>query len=70
MIAVLLTTSKNISVGIYLDIYNFIWFRLVMMIDTTDLYILILVSVTLSLILGHRHIMWKQNFCTNYLQKF
>ena len=35
--------KKNVSVGMHLDVYVWIWFKLSMMIDTIELYILILV---------------------------
>ena len=39
------------------------------MIDTTELYILIVVEVALTWIKSHRDV-WKENFCANYLTKF
>ena len=40
--AVLQTGSKYLNVGMHSDIYEWIWLKLDMMIDTTTLYILIL----------------------------
>ena len=37
--AVVLTVSKNFNIDMYLDIYESIWFKLAMMIDTVKLYI-------------------------------
>ena len=37
-----MTASKNVNAGTHSDIYELIWFRLAMMIDTVVLYILIL----------------------------
>ena len=44
---------KNFNVGMHSDIYQWIWFKLGMMIDTIVLYILILVYLTLTFIQGH-----------------
>ena len=44
-----LTASEGINVGMHLDIYELIWFKLGVMIDITELYTLILVCVTLTL---------------------
>ena len=55
---------KNFSVGIHSDIYESIWFKLGLMTDTVELYILILVLLTLTLIQGHRSArkqkLWRQ----------
>ena len=61
--------SKNINVGIHLDIYEPSWFKLSMMIDTTELYILMLVSLTLTMIQAHRVARKKKNFCASYLPR-
>ena len=45
-----------------------IWFKMDAMIDTTELYILILVYVTLILIQSHGYASCK-HFCANYLPK-
>ena len=50
MIAVLLTVSKNINMGIQLDIYKSISFKPGMMIDTIIACILISVLLSLALI--------------------
>ena len=68
MFAVLLTAWKNFSIGMHLNIYESIWFKLSMMIGTIDLYILILVFLTLTFIQGHRSAR-KQKFLGNYLTK-
>ena len=34
---------KDFTVGMHSDVYELIWFKLSVMIDTTELYILILV---------------------------
>ena len=41
--AVLLTVSKKFSIGIHSDFYESVWFKLGMIVDTIELYILILV---------------------------
>ena len=43
MTAVLQTGSKNFNIGMHLDVYEWIWFKLGMIISTILLYILILV---------------------------
>ena len=50
--AVLPTGSKKtlFHVGMYSGVYESIWFKIDTMIDTIELYILILVQVTLALI--------------------
>ena len=50
--AVLLAVSKLCAADIRSDIYGPFWFKLGMMTDTTELYILILIYVTLTLIQG------------------
>ena len=45
---------KDLNVGMHLDVYEWIWFKLGMMIDTIVLYILILIKLTLPLIQGHK----------------
>ena len=52
--AVLLTAPKNFNVGMHSDIYEPAWFKHDLMRDTSDLYILILVHINLTLIPGHR----------------
>ena len=56
--SVLLTTSNKNNeinnVSMLSDIYKPVWFKLSMMIDTTEHYILILFYVTLTFIQGHR----------------
>ena len=51
------------------DVYESIWSKLGMMIDTIVLYILVLVLLFLTLIQGHRTAR-KQNLCVSYLRKF
>ena len=53
--AVFLTASKTFNVGMHSDIYKSIWVRLDVMIDTIELYMLILVVVTLTSIQGRRN---------------
>ena len=50
--AVLMTVSKNF--GMHSHVYESIWFKVGMMIDTIELYILILTLLILTLIQGHR----------------
>ena len=52
--AVLFTGSKNFNVGMHSDVYELIWFKFSMIIDTIVLYILILVRITLTFTEGHR----------------
>ena len=52
--AVLQIALKNFTVGMHLNVYEWIWFRLGLMIDTIVLYVWILVWLTLTLIEGHR----------------
>ena len=44
--AVLLSVSNNFNVGMHLDIYDPIWFKLDTLINISELYILIIISVT------------------------
>ena len=55
--------QENFNVDMHLDVYESIWFRFGLMIDTILLYILIVVllTLTLTLIQGHRRAR-KQNF--------
>ena len=46
--------TKDLNIGLHLDIYEPIWFKLDMMTDATKLYILIIVYVTWTVIQGHR----------------
>ena len=48
--AVLLTASENWNVGIHSDIYELIWCRLGAIVDTIELYSLILLCMTLMFI--------------------
>ena len=43
-----MTASTDSNAGINLDVYELIWFKPGMMIDTSVLYILIIVHVTLT----------------------
>ena len=52
--AVLLTVSKNFIVDMHSDVWELIWFKLGMMIDTVKFDILVLVYVALTMIQGHR----------------
>ena len=54
--AVLLTSSKTIIIGMHSNIYEPNHSKLGSMIDSTELYILKLVQVTLTLIQGHRDV--------------
>ena len=51
---ILLTALQTFNVGMHSNVYEWIWFRLGMMIDTVQLYIMILVLLTLTLIQSHR----------------
>ena len=68
--AVILTISNSFDVGIHSDIYEPIGFQLGVMIDTTELYVLILVCVTLTRpwfkIMGMQE---SKNYCAKYLPK-
>ena len=68
-VAVLLTSSKNINVGLHSNLHKSIWLKLDMMIDTIEPYIFMLVYLTLTFIQGHKNAR-KQKFCNNYLTKF
>ena len=46
-------TKTKIHVVVHSDVYELIWFKRRMTIDTIDQYILILVYVTYTLIQGH-----------------
>ena len=50
------------------DICEPVWFKIGIMIVATELYILILVYMTLTIIQGHREER-KQNFCSSFLPK-
>ena len=54
IIAVLLTASKNLNDGMHSEVYESVWSKLGMIIDTVALYILILLWLALTLIQGHR----------------
>ena len=54
---------------VHIIIYELIWFKLGMIVDSIELYILILVSVTLTLIQGHSDA-WSKTFYTSYITKF
>ena len=45
--------SKKVNVGMHLNVYELIWFKLGMMIDTKELYMFILVRLTMTLFQGH-----------------
>ena len=49
-----MTASKNLSVGMHLDVYKPVWFKRRMVIDDIELYSLIVNSVILTLIQGHK----------------
>ena len=66
--AVLRTTPKNVNVNVHLDIYEPIWFKLGMVIDSAILYILILVPVKLTL-LKVTGMQESKNLCASYLPK-
>ena len=68
LLAVLLPTSKSCKVGMPSDIYELIWYTSSLMMDNVELYILILVYLTMTLLQGHRSAR-KQNFCVSYLTK-
>ena len=57
------------NVGVHLDVDGLICFQLDLMIETVELYIFILVSVTFIFIkvTGIRE---SKNFCANFLKKF
>ena len=59
---------KNFNVGMHSDVYESIWFKLGMMIDTVVLYILILVKLTWPWfkVTG---MLESKIFCANYLTK-
>ena len=40
-IAVLVTVSKNLNVGMHLDVYEPVWFRFGMMIDTVEVQVIL-----------------------------
>ena len=50
----MLIVLKGVDVGMHLNIYNLIWFKLGTMIDITELYILMLVLNDLTLVQGHK----------------
>ena len=50
----MISFEKNINVRLFSDIYRLISFKLCMMIETTEQYILISVLVALTFIQGHR----------------
>ena len=52
----------------HLDFYLLVWFKFGVMMDTTELYILLLINRTLTLIQGLGDAR-KQNFHANYLPK-
>ena len=52
MTTVLLTASKNLNVGMHSDVWEPVWTKLSMMIDTIELYSLILVHLILTFIQG------------------
>ena len=54
MSAVLLAASKNFKVGMLSDVYEFIWFKVSVVIDTIGLCSWMIVSLTLALIQGQR----------------
>ena len=55
--------KTNLNIGLYSDIYRLISFKFGLMIKTTKLYILILVSMTLTFIQGHSGIRNKKLWC-------
>ena len=44
---------KNMNIGMHLDVYEPLWFKLGMMMGVTELYILILVYLTFTFVQGH-----------------
>ena len=67
--AVLLTASKQFNIVMHLDVYEWIWFKIGMIIDTSILCVLILVLLSWPSfeVTG----VWEsKNFCANYLTKF
>ena len=55
VIFVFFAVSENFNVGMHSDIYESIWFKLGMLIDTIELCILIIIYVTLTLMQDHRY---------------
>ena len=58
----------KINIGTHSDIYELVWFKLRMMIDTTEHCVLTAVHVTLILIQGHREA-GKETFSAKYVSK-
>ena len=48
--------SRNFTADMHSDIYDPVWFKLGIMIDTLELYIFILIYVALILIQGYRDV--------------
>ena len=63
--AVLLTVSKNFSIGMHSNFYELVWFKLNMMVNRIILYIFVLVLVTLNFMVWESKHVW-----TNYHTKF
>ena len=53
MTAVVPTALNSFSVGMHLDVYDTIWFKLGLIIDTVEHHILMLIWLTLTFIQGH-----------------
>ena len=70
MAAFPLTASKNLEVGLLLEVHEQIWFILGVVIDITGLYIFRLVSVTLTFIQDHREARKQKKLSSDYLLKF
>ena len=62
-IIIIITASKNFNVGICLDIYESVWFKGGVIIDTFELYILTVGYVTLTMIQGHRSVRKQKLLC-------
>ena len=60
--------NKNFDIGLYLDIYWPISFKLGIMIETTNLNIFISVWMTLTFIHGHSSIRNQKRWCPIFSQ--
>ena len=64
VIAVWLVASQNLNSASHLDVYEPVFFKLGMVTGTIELYILVLVWMTLTLIQGRRDARNQKNFCS------
>ena len=70
IIPVLLTGSNNFGTGMHSDIYELIWFKLGLVIDTAELCMMTLGLVILTIIQGHRDAREQKLLChSSYLTK-